>query len=184
MCSGGIYCENIVLLLVVVEVCLGQRTIMAKKWVNSRKMMIIMDFMAIYSCPFCGNLYEKNTKNSHRLKYVTNEKGKRKIWPKKYCQSTWNGAEQKMCSAIERIATVSYSHSWIRNRLLFFRLLLLACIGFLGRQQLLDDDVFIYESFSLLVLVFHPTFFHLSHFSTQNIIFFFSLTKTNWQPSL
>lgn len=76
----------------------------------------------------------------------------------KRCQSTWKGTEKMYALLCQRRATVLFSHSWIQNRMMIF--LSMTCIGFLGRRQLLDDNVFIYVSFSLFVFL-NSHFFHL-----------------------
>lgn len=69
---------------------------------------------------------------------------------------------RKMCIVLLRNSNCFLlAHSWIQHWQFFSSsLLLLTCIGFLGRQQLFDDDVFIYGSLSLFAQrILSDTFF-------------------------
>lgn len=62
------------------NVCLGQRTKMPQKIgsIDEKWWLLLLDFMAIYSCPFFSTSTKRTSKNSHRLKYGTDEKERKR----------------------------------------------------------------------------------------------------------
>lgn len=130
----------------------------------------------------------KHRKSSFEICYWSKTEQK-KMFAKKKCQSTWKGTdgngEKKKCALLPTNSNCFLAtHTQLDTKSEFFLPLLLPSswqgIGSLGRQQLFDDDVFIYGSIPLfdqriLSSVFFWDFFHFRHFSTQNIPF-----ETNW----
>lgn len=119
-------------------------------WVNRRK-MIIMSFISwlfVFMFPLVSSIIRSNTKN-HHLKYVTDQVTNKRQEKKTVRKKNVNRLEKEPMEKNVHCCQTT-SNSQLDTKPSFFYILPLTCIGFLGRQQLFDDDdIFIHGLLSL-----------------------------------